>query len=222
MLFRLFPATRSPADAAPIANPVSRTAHWKFAPRFVLLNAGLLMYGIALASMIRANIGLAPWDAFHVGMARVVPGLSVGMASIVAGFACQGAAWAWLQMRPGVGSIMNLVLVGVYLDSFLKITPSPSGPLAAWAMFLGGIFVVGLATGTYIASHLGAGPRDSVIIGLQNKTGRSVRLLRTVMEIIVLAGGFFMGAKIGWGTLVYALLVGPSMGVGLGLYGLRR
>lgn len=172
--------------------------------------------------MIRANVGLAPWEAFHVGMARNIPHLSIGMASVLVGFVLQGAAWAFLQMRPGVGSVMNMVLVGTYLDWFFHRMPPPSGLLTAWILFVGGTFVVGIATGTYIASGFGAGPRDSVVLGLQKRTGWSVRNLRTVMELIVLGCGFLMGARIGWGTLAYALLVGPCMSIGLGLYGLRR
>ena len=202
--------------------PVSKTAHWNVWARFVLLNFGLLFYGIALAAMIRANVGLAPWDAFHVGMARVIPHLTIGQASIAIGFVLQAVAWAWLGMRPGIGSVFNMVLLGVYIDVFLRKIPLPQSAFGAWLMFIGGIFVVGIATGTYIASGFGAGPRDSMVLGLQKKWGWPVKNLRTAIEMTALFGGFLMGAKIGWGTLAYALLIGPSMSVGFTLYGLRR
>ena len=202
--------------------PVSRTAHWSAGKRFILLNGGLIFYGFALAAMIRANVGLAPWDAFHVGMARIIPFLSIGQASIAIGFVLQALAWGWLKMRPGIGSLFNMVLLGVYIDIFLRRIPLPANALSAWLMFVGGIFVVGLATGTYIASGFGAGPRDSMVLGLQKKTNWPVKNLRTAIEMTALAGGFLMGAKIGWGTLAYALLIGPSMSVGFAVYGLRR
>jgi uncharacterized membrane protein YczE len=211
------------ADDAPAAAArVGRTAHWSPAARFVLLNVGLLIYGAGLAAMIKANVGLAPWDAFHVGLARHVPGLSVGMASVGVGFVAQLLAWRLLAMPIGVGSVLNMILIGVYIDRFLPVVPAPSTPLIAWTLFLGGIALSGLATGTYIASHFGAGPRDSVVLGLAKRTGWPVKYLRTGMELTVLAMGWAMGARIGWGTLVFALTFGPAMSASLGLFGLKR
>ncbi|HVK02050.1 MAG TPA: hypothetical protein VM490_01110 [Armatimonadaceae bacterium] len=211
-----------PPPSSDVARPHGRTAHWSAGRRFVLLNVGLLIYGVGLAAMINANVGLAPWDAFHVGLARHVPWLTVGLASILAGLVCQVCALLFLKMPIGVGSVLNMILIGLYMDLFRGALPHPQEALTAWAWFVGGILMSGLATGTYIASHFGAGPRDSVVLGLANRTGRSVKSLRTVMELSVLALGWLMGAKVGWGTLVFALTFGPAMSASLALYGLRR
>lgn len=190
--------------------------------RFLLLNVGLVCYGLALSAMIRANVGLAPWDAFHVGLSQTVPWLTVGRASIAVGLVFQLTALLALRVPIGIGSVLNLVLIGVYLDLFTPRLPLPAGPVEAWLLFLGGIFGVGIATGSYIASGFGAGPRDSLVIGLNRRTGWPVKYLRSGVELLVLAGGWWMGAKIGWGTLVFALLIGPAMSAGMGLFGLKR
>jgi uncharacterized protein len=202
--------------------PESRTAHWHPISRFVLLNFGLLLYGLSLAAMIRAHVGLAPWDALHVGLHKAFPVLTIGYASIIVGFFCQGVAFAFLKMPVGLGSLLNMVLIGVYIDLFKDRLPEPLGPYIPWAMFLTGILGIGLATGTYIASGFGAGPRDSLVIGLNRKTGWSVKYLRTGIELGVLLTGWLLGAKVGWGTLIFALTIGPAMSAGMGLYGLKR
>ena len=190
--------------------------------RFVLLNLGLALYGIALAGMIRANVGLAPWDAFHVGLSQAVPGLTIGEASIGAGLVCLAAARWCLKMPIGLGSVMNMILIGLYLDFFQSRLPAPPTIFAAWAMFLMSVLGVGVATGTYIASDFGAGPRDSLVIGLHRRTGRSVKGWRTLCELAALLTGYLLGAPIGWGTLIFALTIGPAMHLGLGLYRLKR
>ncbi len=209
-------------DPAALAEPRCRTAHWPAWLRFLLLNAGLALYGFGLAAMINANVGLAPWDALHVGLANHLPFLTVGGASIGAGLVCQASAYLFLGMPVGIGSVLNMVLIGVYIDQFRPVIPHPEAPLAAWAWFLGGTLLSALATGTYIASQFGAGPRDSVVLGLARRTGLPVKHLRTGMELTVLAAGWLLGARVGWGTLVFALVFGPAMSAALALYGLRR
>jgi hypothetical protein len=118
--------------------------------------------------------------------------------------------------------VLNLVLIGLYIDWFSPHLPHPSNPLVAWALFAGGVFGVGLATGTYIASHFGAGPRDSLVLGIARRKNWPVKWVRTGAELAVLLAGFVMGAKVGWGTLTFALAIGPAMSAGMGLYGLRR
>jgi hypothetical protein len=199
-----------------------RAAHWPFFPRFLLLNVGLLLYGIALAAMIRADVGLAPWDALHRGLALVMPGLKIGQASILVGVVCQGVAYAALKMPVGLGSVFNMVFIGLYIDAFMPLLPHPATPLIAWVLFLLGILFTGIATGTYIASRFGAGPRDSLVIGINRRTHWPVKYIRSVIELAVLCIGFLLGAKVGLGTLVFALLVGPAMSLGMGLYGLKR
>ena len=203
----------------PTRRPVA--AQWPLVARFALLNIGLVLYGVSLASMIQAGVGLAPWDALHVGLSHVLP-LTVGQASIGAGAVALATAYFWLRVPVGVGSALNMVLIGVYLDQFRRHIPTPPVLWGEWALFLGGVLGVGLATGTYIASGFGAGPRDSVVIGLHNKTGWPVRYLRSGIELTVLGLGWLLGAHIGWGTLVFAITIGPAMSVGMGLWGLKR
>lgn len=217
---RYNPLVIQPSLLAPPAS--GKTASWSLLPRFLLLNAGLVLYGLGLSAMIRANVGLAPWDAFHVGLANVIPWLSIGRASIVVGLVFQFVAARFLSMPIGLGSVFNLVLIGVYIDLIRPRLPVPASDLAAWALFASGVGLVGLATGTYIASGFGAGPRDSLVLGLARKTGRPVKHWRTAIEIAVLLAGFLLGARVGWGTLVFACAAGPAMSAGLRLYGLRR
>ncbi|MBC8103303.1 MAG: YitT family protein [Cytophagales bacterium] len=206
----------------PSAAPTGVTANWSFASRFLLLNVGLLAYGLGLAAMIQAQVGLAPWDAFHLGLAAHVSWLTVGQASIAVGVLLQTIAAAFLGMPIGIGSVLNALLLGLYIDLFRPHLPTPPGILAPWLLYLGGIFLVGVGTGTYIASRFGAGPRDSTALGLARRTGWPIRRVRTAIELIALSGGFLLGAKIGWGTLAYALLSGPAMSAGLRLYGIRK
>jgi len=195
---------------------------WSVRARFAVLQAGLLAYGIGLCAMIRSDVGLAPWDAFHVGLSRQLPGVTIGEASIGVGVVFQTAAALFLRMPIGIGSVLNMFLLGFYIDWLMPWTPLPNGVFAAWALFMGGVVLVGLGTGTYIASGFGAGPRDSVSLGLARRTGYPVRYFRTVVEMLALAGGFLMGAKIGWGTLFFAVTIGPCMGFALRLYGLKK
>jgi hypothetical protein len=171
--------------------------------------------------MIAADVGLAPWDAFHVGLARVIPGVTIGMASIGVGLVFQLVAARFLGMPIGLGSALNMVLIGVYIELFLPHLGAPAGGLA-WAQFLFGTALVGVATGAYIASGFGAGPRDSLVLGLAGRTGWPVKYLRTGVEIAVLVTGYLLGAKVGWGTVLFALAIGPAMSLGLALFGLRR
>ncbi len=197
-------------------------AGWSARARFLLLQAGLFAYGVGLCAMIRSDIGLAPWDAFHVGLSRQLPGVTIGEASIGVGVLFQTAAALLLRMPVGIGSVLNMLQLGLYIDWLMPWTPLPNGALAAWLLFGGGVVLVGLGTGTYIASGFGAGPRDSVSLGLARRTGRPVRYFRTIVEMLALGGGFLMGAKIGWGTLFFAVAIGPCMGAALRLYGLKK
>ena len=203
------------------AAPVRPAAAWPYPARFLLLNVGLLAYGAGLSLMIAAGIGLAPWDALHVGLARVVPGLTIGVASISVGLLLLVASALCLGARVGVGSVLNMLLIGVYIDRLLPHLSAGAGWLA-WGQFLLGTLLVGVATGTYIASDFGAGPRDSLVLGLAERTGWPVKYLRTGVELVVLLTGYLLGATVGWGTLLFALSIGPAMSLGLSLYGLRR
>ncbi|WP_045234158.1 YczE/YyaS/YitT family protein [Deinococcus pimensis] len=204
-----------------LSAPLARTRDWNFPARLALLMVGLFLYGLAIRLQLDANVGLAPWDAFHQGLARRT-GLTVGQASITAGLALIVAAWAALKVRPGLGSVLNMLLVGVFIDLLAPLTPHPTGIVVSWAQFALGVLLVGLATGTYIASRMGAGPRDGTVIGLSTRYRLPVGRVRTGVEVVVLLCGLLLGGHVGLGTLAFALLIGPSMAFGMRLYGLER
>lgn len=197
-------------------------AHWPLPARLVLLQIGLLVFGFAIAAEIQANVGLAPWDAFHVGLNKRAPFLSVGQVSILVGIVIQTTAWRLFSMPIGPGSVLNVLLIGFWIDRFRPLLPTPAEPWLAWALFLAGIGLSGAAIGAYVAADLGAGPRDSFALGLARKTGWPVRWTRSGTELCVLLAGLTMGAKVGLGTLVFALTIGPAMQAGLRAFGIRR
>ncbi|WP_279580476.1 membrane protein YczE [Fodinicola feengrottensis] len=175
--------------------------------RFVQLFVGLALYGLSSALMIRAQLGLDPWDVFHQGLVEHT-GLSFGVITIIVG-AVVMLGWIPLRQWPGIGTLCNVVLVGVSVDVSLALLPAPSGLPARIAFLAGGIVLCGFATGCYVGAGLGPGPRDGLMTGLVARTGGSIRLVRTGIEIAVLAVGFLLGGSVGVGTLAYALAIGP-------------
>ncbi|MET9070408.1 membrane protein YczE [Streptosporangium sandarakinum] len=174
--------------------------------RLLRLYAGLALYGTGIALQIESRLGGSPWDVFHQGLA-VHMGLSVGMWIIIVG-ALVMLLWIPLRQRPGIGTISNVILVGVFADAVMWLVPAP-GPLAArWACLLAGVVVTAAATGLYIGAGLGPGPRDGLMTGL-NRLGLSIRTARTLIEITVLAVGWLLGGVVGVGTVVFALAIGP-------------
>ncbi|MEE1928959.1 hypothetical protein V1J52_12360 [Streptomyces sp. TRM 70351] len=176
--------------------------------RLTQLYAGLVLYGASAALMVGAGLGLSPWDVFHQGVAERT-GTSIGMVSVAVG-AVVLLLWLPLRQRPGLGTVSNVVVVGLSLDATLALLPAEPGPLAVRVLLLvAGIVGNGAATGLYIAARFGPGPRDGLMTGLHQRTGRSVRLLRTGIELTVLASGFALGGSAGVGTVAYALTIGP-------------
>lgn len=175
--------------------------------RLVQLFAGLLLFGISLAFLVRAGLGLAPWDVLHQGLARMT-GTSVGSMVIAASFVVL-LAWIPLREKPGFGTVANAVLVGVALDLTMLVL----GDATTWfwrvALLLSGVLLNALATALYIGAMLGPGPRDGLMTGLVRRTGLSVRLVRTSLEVSVLAAGWVLGGTVGLGTVLYALAIGP-------------
>ena len=175
--------------------------------RLVQLYAGLALYGASAALMVRARLGLDPWDVFHQGLAQGT-GLSIGAVSVLVG-ALVLLLWWPLRQRPGLGTISNVVVVGASIDATLWLVPHLEAlavriPLMACAVVLNAA-----ATGMYISARFGPGPRDGLMTGLHRVTGRSIRLMRTCVEVTVLATGFALGGSVGAGTVVYALAIGP-------------
>ncbi|MEV5510598.1 hypothetical protein AB0L16_29945 [Streptomyces orinoci] len=175
--------------------------------RLVQLYAGLSLYGVSAALQLRAGLGLDPWDVLHQGIARH-SGLSIGTVCIVVG-ALVLLLWIPLRQRPGLGTVSNVVVIGLAMDATLRLTPAP-GPL--WVrvpLLVFAVVLCGSATGLYITAAFGPGPRDGLMTGLHRRTGRSVRLVRTCIELAVLASGFFLGGSVGAGTVFYAVAIGP-------------
>jgi len=194
-----------------IAPPRSAAARW------LRLLVGLGLFGFAIAAMIRAGIGLGPWDAFHVGIHRVT-GISIGAASIAVGLAIVLGTLR-IGVRPGPGTLANMVLIGVFIDLMLPRIPEAAGTVVGIAMFVGAVALCGLATGLYISAGLGEGPRDGLMVGVSRRTGWSVRSVRTAIELSALASGWAMGGQVGLGTVIFALTIGISAQWGLRLFG---
>src|SRR5690606_10537198 len=150
--------------------------------------------GVAASLMIRSGLGLGPWEAFHVGISQLT-GMTVGTASILVGLLIVLAGLK-LGIRPGSGTLANMILIGVFIDLVLPVAPPAESVLVGFGYYVFGIVFVGLGTGMYISPGLGAGPRDGLLLGVSSRTGRSVRLVRTVIELLVLSGGWLMGATV--------------------------
>ena len=175
--------------------------------RLIQLFLGLTLYGFSMALVIRANLGLDPWDVFHQGVSQRL-GWSFGTIVIVVGGLVL-LLWIPLRQRPGFGTISNVFVIGVAVDLALTILPPPTGLLTRSFLLAGGIYLNAVATAMYIGARLGPGPRDGLMTGLAVRTGRSIGLVRTGIELSVLAAGYFLGGTVGLGTVAYALLIGP-------------
>jgi uncharacterized membrane protein YczE len=175
--------------------------------RLVRLYAGLALYGASDALLIRGNLGLDPWDVFHQGLSRHT-GVSIGNVSIVVGAAVLLLWWP-IRQRPGLGTVSNVFLVGAFIDLTMAVVPHYEALAVRVPLLVAGVVLNGLATGLYITARFGPGPRDGLMTGLHRRTGRSVRLIRTGIEVTVLAAGFVLGGGVGVGTVLYAVAIGP-------------
>lgn len=179
--------------------------------RGTVLLVGLYLYGASMALMVRAGLGLDPWDVFHQGLSMRT-GMSIGVASAVTGVMVL-LAWIPLPNKPGVGTIANIVVIAVAVDSTLAWLPAPSVMVVRVAFLVGGVVLNAIATVLYVGAGLGPGPRDGLTTGLVHRTGRSVRLIRTTIEVLVVATGWLLGGSVGVGTVLYALGIGPLIQV---------
>ncbi|MEU1206960.1 hypothetical protein [Nocardia sp. NPDC005825] len=175
--------------------------------RLLALYIGLWLYGLSMAVMIRAALGLDPWDVFHQGVADHVP-LSFGTVVAITGAAVL-LAWIPLRQWPGLGTVSNVVVIGVSVDAGLWLLPElPGLPLRIAAMGAA-VILNAVATVLYIGAGMGPGPRDGLMTGLVRRTGRPVWVVRTGLEATVLSVGWLLGGSVGVGTLVYAFGIGP-------------
>ena len=183
--------------------------------RLLQLYVGLVCFGVSLALMLRADLGLGPWDVLHQGVAGRI-GVPIGWVVIGVGAAVM-LAWIPLRERPGVGTLSNVVVVGLVVDAALGQLPAP-GPLPVRVTFLVvGIVGTAIGTGLYVGAGLGPGPRDGLMTGLARR-GWSVRLVRTGIEVAVLAVGVVLGGSVGVGTIAFALGIGPLVQFALPLF----
>jgi uncharacterized membrane protein YczE len=174
--------------------------------RLVQLYAGLVLYGISSSLLVLAGLGLDPWDVFHQGLARH-SSLAIGTWAILVGVVVL-LLWIPLRQRPGIGTLSNVVLVGATMDLVLGHVHAPHPLAVRIACLVGGVFLNGVATGAYIGAGLGPGPRDGLMTGLAAR-GHSIRVVRTGLELTVLATGWLLGGTVGVGTVLYALSIGP-------------
>lgn len=175
--------------------------------RLLQLFVGLAIYGISLAMFIRAGLGLDPWDVFHQGLAGL-SGFSIGTVVVAVSFLVL-LLWIPLRQKPGFGTLANAVLVGVFADVGLALIPAFSHLGGQIAMLAGAVVLNGIASACYIGARFGPGARDGLMTGLARRTGWSVRIARTLIEVVVLGIGWLLGGSVGVGTVVYALAIGP-------------
>jgi uncharacterized membrane protein YczE len=179
----------------------------RWARRHGQLYLGLVLYGVSAALQVLAGLGLDPWDVLHQGLA-VVLGHQIGTVSIAVG-ALVLLLWIPLRQRPGLGTVSNVVVVGLAMNATLALLPVQHGAVARAATLAGAVLLCGVATGMYITAGFGPGPRDGLMTGIARRTGRSIRLSRTVIELTVLLTGWLLGGTVGVGTLLFAVAIGP-------------
>ena len=193
------------------ARPVPPLRGRRLPHRLIQLYAGLALYGASMAFIIRSALGNMPWDVLHQGLAGRI-GWSIGTVSILVG-ALVLLAWIPLRQRPGLGTVSNVVVIGLAVDATLAVVPAPSAVPLRVGLLVAGVLLNAVATAAYIGVHLGPGPRDGLMTGLVRRTGGSVRLVRTSIEVVVVATGWLLGGTLGLGTAVYAVAIGPLVQV---------
>lgn len=200
---------RRPTDPAPV-----------LVRRFVQLFVGLFLYGLGIALIVRGELGVAPWDVLTQGIAKQT-GLNFGLITVITSGIVL-LLWIPIRQKPGFGTVMNALLVGPFADVGLWLIP-PGLDLWVRALLLpAGIVVLAIATGLYIGAHFGPGPRDGLMTGLHRVTGWRIWIVRTGIEVVVLAAGWLLGGNVGIGTLAFALLIGPLCGYTIPLFAIRR
>ncbi|HEY8599328.1 MAG TPA: membrane protein [Thermomicrobiales bacterium] len=198
-----------------IGRPTPAQLIGAMALRLLTVVGGLACFSFGIMLTLQSRVGLGPWDVFHQGLANRL-GLAFGTASIIVGFAILLLAWV-LGARPGVATVLNMLLVGGFVNLFTAIGLVPDfggAPLAVRLVIdIAGVMVVGFGTALYIKASLGAGPRDGLMLALARRTGGRVSVVRGVIELCALAIGFFLGGTAGIGTLIFALGAGPAVGL---------
>jgi uncharacterized membrane protein YczE len=204
--------------AAEVNTAAGRPRRRLFA-RVVQLYVGLSLYGVSAAMQVQAGLGLDPWDVLHQGLAGRVH-LAIGTVAIIVG-AIVLLGWLPIRQRPGFGTISNVFVVGLSLNATLRVLPVQHVLAARLALLVAAIVLCGLATGMYISVGFGPGPRDGLMTGWSARTGLSIRLTRTLIEVTVLVTGWLLGGTVGVGTVLFAVSIGPVAQVFLKLFGVN-
>jgi uncharacterized membrane protein YczE len=187
--------------------PLEQLRAGRLLRRFAQLFVGLVLYGVSLALMVRGRLGLAPWDVLHSGLIRYLP-ITLGQAVVLMSFVVL-LIWIPLREVPGIGTVANALVVGFSADGTLALLDAPHPVVLRIGLMVGGVLLCGLAGALYIGAQFGRGPRDGLMTGLARRTGRSLRTVRTGIELTVFAVGLLLGGTIGIGTVLYALAIGP-------------
>ena len=178
-------------------------------PRLAILLAGLWLFGTGEACLVAADLGNSPWTVLAQGVSLNTP-LGIGAATIVIS-ALVLCAWVPLRQIPGLGTVLNAIVIGVAIGVMVEVLPADPSDAVAWILLAGGIASVAVGGGVYLGCRLGPGPRDGLMTGLHARTGRSLRLVRTLIELSALIAGFALGGTVGIGTVAFALLIGPGV-----------
>ncbi|MET0725011.1 MAG: hypothetical protein ABWY36_01580 [Leifsonia sp.] len=187
--------------------------------RIVQLLVGLFLYGIGIALIVRGQIGAAPWDVLTQGIAKHT-GLSFGLITVLTSGVVL-LLWIPLRQWPGIGTVLNALLVGPSADIGLAVIPTDLPLAARIVVFIAGLLVLAAATGLYIGAHFGPGPRDGLMTGLHRRTGWKIWIVRTGIEVVVVAIGWALGGDVGIGTLAFALFIGPLCGWAIPFFAIR-
>ena len=197
-----------------VLGPIAQLRAGRLTRRLLQLYVGLVLYGASLAMMVRGDLGLAPWDVLHSGLIEHLP-MTLGQAVVLMSFVVL-VAWIPLREMPGLGTVSNALVVGLAADATLVLVDRPDVLLTRIALMLGGIALCGFAGALYIGAQLGRGPRDGLMTGLARRTGLSLRLVRTALELGVVVIGLLLGGTLGLGTVLFALAIGPLTQMWLG------
>ena len=187
-------------------------------PRLPALVVGLVTFGAGIALMVESGLGLGPWEALHQGIARHT-GLEIGTVSVLLGIPIL-ALWWPLGERPGIGTLLNVAIIGTSTNAVIALLPTPADDATAvrFLLMLGGVGIIAIGSGIYLATDLGPGPRDGLMTGVHHRFGWSIRRARTAVELAVLGIGWALGGTVGIGTVTFALGIGPLVQVSLRLF----
>ena len=177
------------------------------------LVGGLVLFGFGEALLIASGAGVSPWTVFAQGIA-LHTGWSIGFATMIVSFAILLLWWP-LRQKPGIGTLLNAVIIAGMIDFSLAWLPYPSAPLLQWLQAAAGVLVVGLASAIYLTSNLGPGPRDGLMTGLQARTGWPIANIRMLLEVSAVSLGWYLGGVVGLGTLLFAFGIGPCVALGI-------